>query len=55
MWVSSFVMPPIGILLTLQVKTDRDLVLGQWFGLVDERIKTRWHLLQMRYRRRHTA
>ena len=53
MWVSSLVMLPIGIFLTLQATTDRDLALGQWFGLAGERLKVRWRLLRMRLRRHH--
>ena len=30
MWVSSFVLLPIGILLTIQATTDRNLILGEW-------------------------
>lgn len=41
MWVSSFVMLPIGILLTIQATTDRNLALGQWVGTLADKIKLR--------------
>lgn len=46
MWVSSFVMLPIGILLTIQATTDRNLILGQWIANFSEKQK-----LQYRYYR----
>ncbi|MCR5423689.1 MAG: LptF/LptG family permease [Bacteroidales bacterium] len=52
MWVSSLVMLPIGVFLTVQATTDRDLALGQWFGLAGERLKVRWRWLRLRWRRR---
>lgn len=39
MWYSSFVMLPIGIVLTLQATTDRNLILGEWFSKLSEYLK----------------
>ena len=37
MWVSTFVLLPIGIVLTLQATTDRNLAIGQWLITLKER------------------
>jgi len=39
MWVSSLVMLPVGILLTVQATTDRNLALGQWIIRMNEKRK----------------
>lgn len=41
MWVSSMVLLPIGILLTVQATTDRNLAIGQWFIRMNEKRKER--------------
>lgn len=52
MWVSSFVLLPIGIMLTIQATTDRNLILGQIITNIEERFKVRRRYMKMRHSRR---
>lgn len=54
MWISSFVLLPIGIFLTIQAATDRNLVMGQWFTDFTEWCRVRWRYARRQwYRRKH--
>ena len=48
MWISSFVMLPIGIFLTLQATTDRNQILSEWVTRIRDRFQ-RWKASRQPY------
>lgn len=48
MWISSLVMLPIGIILTVQATTDKNLAMGQWLLTMKERLSQRKNKIEKR-------